>query len=270
MNTDEIITEWERNRNRHPLNGEKKTESFISNMWDESASNYDFHRYSTIVDDIVSMLRTKGLLFGTVLDIGCGPGTFAIPFSESAETVIALDASRPMISRLEGTCDSKNIPNIRTIVCDCNHIPDDVHCNLVFTSLCPAMNNPSSILSMERYGDVCAYVSSANTGSSIETEIWAALGEDYSYSGYYTGYPDEYLRSLGRETELFFFTQENVVDEPVEKTIERYTSLMSRYRPLTDEMMDIIKEVVSRYSDGDRVNYSNDSIMGLLIWCPPR
>ena len=51
MNTDEIITEWERNRNRHPLNGEKKTESFISNMWDESASNYDFHRYNRSYDN---------------------------------------------------------------------------------------------------------------------------------------------------------------------------------------------------------------------------
>ena len=268
MRTEDIIAEWERDRNRHPTVGEKRTDSDISRMWDDSAKNYNSNRYSEIVDAIVAKLRSEGLLSGSVLDIGCGPGTFAFPFSETAENVIAFDASIPMLNRLKERCESEHIENISAVAGDCRCIPEDIHCDLAFTSLCPPMNFPESILEMEKHGDVCAYVSSANIGTSIETEIWSALGKDYSYSGYNTEYPYRFLRSVGRDPELTFLTQRNTTDEPEEDVLERHMSLISKYRPMTDEIGEKIRRIVSEHSENGRIVNTFEMRMGLLIWRP--
>ena len=268
MNTEDIVSEWEHNRNRHPLIGEKKSDSDISRMWDDSAKNYDSVRYSNIIREIIAKLDSEHLLSGSILDIGCGPGTFAIPFSRTARSVIAYDASVPMLERLKERCDSEHITNVTTVIGDCRHIPRNFRCDLTFSSLCPPMNCPESILRMEEHGDVCAYISSANIGTSIETEIWSALGEDYSYSGYNTEYPSRFLESIGRRTELTFFTQMNKMDESEEDVLKRHLSLISKYRPMTDEIDDIIRKIVSNHSENGRVRTSMEMRMGLLIWRP--
>ena len=268
MRTEDIIAEWGHDRNRHPTVGENRTDSDISRMWDDSAKNYSSDRYSDIVDAIVTKLRSDGLLSGSVLDIGCGPGTFAFPFSETAGKVIAYDASIPMLDRLKERCRSERIANISTVVGDCRSIPQNIHCDLAFSSLCPPMNYPESILEMERHGDVCAYVSSANIGTSIETEIWSALGKDYSYSGYNTEYPYRFLRSVGRDPDLTFYTQKNTTEESEESVLKRHVSLISKYRPVTADIEKTIRKIVSGHSENGTITNTFEMRMGLLIWRP--
>ena len=266
MTVEKILSEWEHNRNKHPLIGEKISDIEILRMWDESAKKYDTSFYSNIANKIINKLDLKGLISGSILDIGCGPGTFSIPFSKKAKNVIALDSSEQMLMRLKETCNSEKIDNISPLLGDCNNIPRDVRCDLVFSSLCPPMNNPESLLKMEKHGFNFAYVSSANTGTSIETEVWSKLGKDYSYSGYNTKYPYDFLKSIGRKVELEYFTQKNIIIEPQEETIKKQLRLFSRYHYTSDKIHETIKSVVSRYSDGEYVNYSREMTMGLILW----
>jgi|WetSurMetagenome_2_1015567.scaffolds.fasta_scaffold59026_4 SAM-dependent methyltransferase len=51
----------------------------------------------------------------SVLDIGCGPGTLAIPLAKKARSVTALDFSSEMLRHLKKAADQNGLENIRCI-----------------------------------------------------------------------------------------------------------------------------------------------------------
>lgn len=53
----------------------------------------------------------------TVLDVGCGPGTLALPLAEMAGSVTALDYSDGMLNRLRTFARERHLTNIRTLRC---------------------------------------------------------------------------------------------------------------------------------------------------------
>lgn len=263
---DFIRKEWMRDRNRHPYVGEGKNASDIACMWEAGSSTYSFDRYSGIRDSIVDRLLETGHLNGTILDIGCGPGTYAIPFSKHAKHIIATDSSKGMLARLKDDCDAFGISNIETVLCDCTEIPSEYGSDLVFCSLCPPMNSPESLEYMMSLGKTSAYVSSCSFSDGLEIRIWNALGKDYSYCGYNTDYPYRYLKSSGFDATLELFSQKNHSEFTVEQSIARFESLISRYRNLDDEMRSKIAQTVEDDSE-DGIVYTDTTVtMGLLIW----
>lgn len=51
----------------------------------------------------------------TVLDMGCGAGTLALPMAEKVQSITAVDFSEKMLSIVREECAAKSINNIRTI-----------------------------------------------------------------------------------------------------------------------------------------------------------
>lgn len=268
VDTDSIVREWMDAKDMHPHVGEGKSEEDFSRMWDASSGTYSFERYSSIRDSVIAHLDSEGLLDGTVLDIGCGPGTYAIPFASHAASVLATDLSRGMLERLEADCSSRGIQNVRTMICDCRAVPASCRCDLAFTSLCPPMNSPDALMEMEALGRTCAYVSSYATEGGLESRVWKALGRNYSYSGYDTDHPYRFLKSLGRDAELVRFRQRNSQESSEEDAVRRFMSLVSRYRELDDGMREAIAGAVSDASEDGIVRTDSETVMGLLIWTP--
>lgn len=266
--TESIVREWMDARGMHPHVGEGKSEDDFSRMWEASSGTYSFERYSVIRDSVIAHLDSRGLLGGTVLDIGCGPGTYAIPMASRAASVLATDLNRGMLERLETECSSRGIGNVRTMVCDCRAVPSSCRCDLAFSSLCPPMNSPDALIGMEALGGTCAYVSSCATEGGLESRVWRALGRNYSYSGYDTGYPYRFLSSIGRDAELVRFRQRNFQESSEEDAVRRFTSLVSRYRELDDGMREAIAGAVSDASEDGVVRTDSETVMGLLIWTP--
>jgi SAM-dependent methyltransferase len=68
-------------------------------------------------DVLLEMIHRSGFVNpGTwMLDIGCGPGNYAIPLAERFEKVVALDASPKMLSILEERAGAMGIRNIETV-----------------------------------------------------------------------------------------------------------------------------------------------------------
>ena len=262
-----ILEEWKREWMRHPMNAEGMDRDSMERMWDESAPTYDCSRYSSIVNNVVAKMDELGLLGGTVMDIGCGTGAYAIPFSPLCSGILAVDGSGPMLEVLRRGCGERHIGNVKTLMCDCRDIPERLRCDTAFSSLCPAMNSPSMILSMERLGNRRVYISSSNRGEdSMEMEIWRELGSDYSYGGYHTDYPRRFLESLGRSPSLYRFTQMNRTEVPDIKMRDIYRRLLSRYRPLTEAETSAIDRVVSEHSIDGTVTVSREMCVGMLVW----
>jgi len=67
---------------------------------------------STYVDQFISKMQLSTT--DTVLDIGCGPGTLAIPLAKKTKHVIAIDFSKKMLDELESFAKKNDIQNITT------------------------------------------------------------------------------------------------------------------------------------------------------------
>jgi cyclopropane fatty-acyl-phospholipid synthase-like methyltransferase len=81
--------------------------------WDDkSASMAVSTKHSPYVDAFISRMALTAE--DTVLDIGCGPGSLAIPLAKRAKRVVAVDFSRGMLDALEAYAAEEDITNIET------------------------------------------------------------------------------------------------------------------------------------------------------------
>lgn len=95
----------------HKSNTDFKGKS--SSDWDEKSSDMAASTInSPYVNDFISRMNLTG--DEVVLDIGCGPGTLAIPLAKKVQAVIAIDFSRKMLDELESYAAREGITNIKT------------------------------------------------------------------------------------------------------------------------------------------------------------
>lgn len=84
-----------------------------SQDWDEKSSSMASRMIkSDYVEEFISKMDID--LDDVVLDIGCGPGTLAIPLAKMAKKVIAIDFSEGMLSELKKYAKEEGVDNIET------------------------------------------------------------------------------------------------------------------------------------------------------------
>lgn len=84
-----------------------------STDWDEKSSDMAVSVInSPYVNDFISRMDITG--DEVVLDIGCGPGTLAVPLAKKVREVIAIDFSRGMLDELEAYAAREGVSNIKT------------------------------------------------------------------------------------------------------------------------------------------------------------
>jgi SAM-dependent methyltransferase len=82
-------------------------------FWNKRAPSFASHaRESGYVTDFLQQMTIPS--DWSVLDVGCGAGTLAIPLSERVRTVTALDFSETMLEILDTRCYENGIDNIVT------------------------------------------------------------------------------------------------------------------------------------------------------------
>ncbi len=84
-----------------------------SSDWDEKSSDMAASVInSPYVEDFISRMELTG--DEVILDVGCGPGTLAVPLAKRVKEVIAIDFSRGMLDELEAYAAREGISNIKT------------------------------------------------------------------------------------------------------------------------------------------------------------
>lgn len=84
--------------------------------WDQKAKSFAGRNKSAAYVDIVLSHMPLEPSF-TVLDIGSGPGTLAIPMAKKVQSVTAIDFSREMLNTLNEIAREEEIGNIQTVQC---------------------------------------------------------------------------------------------------------------------------------------------------------
>ncbi len=84
-----------------------------SGDWDDKSKEMAVSvQKSPYIDDFISRMDISR--DDVVLDIGCGPGTLAIPLAKKVKEVIAIDFSSKMLEELEYYAAKEGITNIKT------------------------------------------------------------------------------------------------------------------------------------------------------------
>lgn len=85
-------------------------------QWDDRARSFaGRNKSTTYVSLFLSQLPLTGEM--TVLDVGSGPGTLAIPIAKKVKKVTAIDFSKGMLDTLNELAQAENTLNIKTICC---------------------------------------------------------------------------------------------------------------------------------------------------------
>lgn len=105
-------------------------------------------------EQVVEYLLKSGLLRKgeSVLDIGCGSGSYAIPLAMHGASVTALDCNAASLALLQRRSRRLGCTDVSCVQADWDSYASrsDAHFNVVFAAMCPAISDRQSLLAMER------------------------------------------------------------------------------------------------------------------------
>lgn len=192
---------------------------YLSDMYPDGQSGYQ--------KKIVELLKNEGYVGSemTVLDVGCGPGTYSIPFAEAeALSVDCVDSSRGMLSQLKQRAQERNVSEIIHLYPKTwAEFLSEKKYDLVFSSMSPAISEMSELMKMEKYSRkyCCLVTYGAGMPRSIRGLIWEKfLGKRVESKLFDAVYPFNILYSLGRNPNMKTFCQSGERLIPVEKAYE--------------------------------------------------
>lgn len=161
-NIDYYARLWEEKKDQEP------DKAGVSQRWDEKASRWRRELYTDCsfrrsmdqrVRETAEFSRKNGLLTegAEVLDIGCGPGRYAVEFAKTAGSVTGLDISEGMLAVAGEYAAKQRQNNIRFMSADFQTVDIEKlgwerRFDLVFASITPAIN---SLESLEKAIRVC-------------------------------------------------------------------------------------------------------------------
>ncbi len=149
-----------------------------SDDWDEKSKDLaSTMQNSPYVEDFISRMDIKG--DEVVLDIGCGPGTLAIPLAKRVKEVIAIDFSAKMLQELEAYAAKEGITNIKTYLLgwedDWSILP---HVDISVASRSLEVNEIDKALTkMTVQTKKACYVTYMAGGSYVDMEILDFIGK---------------------------------------------------------------------------------------------
>ncbi len=266
-----ICKEWAEIRNKHPMYGEKLNDNQIVQIWDSAYETYTDTTYRDVKDSIIEYLVKSGVFSKdrTLLDIGSGPGFYALYIAKYLREITCMDPSQGMLDRLMKSCEEMNISNIQPLKMEWGSFDTNSGYDIAFASLCPPLNRPEEILRMEKYSrEYCVYISTSDIAPGMQIEIWNELGKDYSYAGSDIRFPYEFLKELGREPILKTFEQNIDGSTPYEQAVSSMIRTISKYIKIDDDVEKTVRKIISGHTINGMVINKSVTRMGLLVWKP--
>lgn len=116
----------------------------------------------------------------TLLDVGCGPGTFSLRFSSHVKEVFAFDFSPMMLDILRVNAQTKGIANITSLNADIegdwSHIPI---CDVVLASRCLEVDDLKKVLTnLDTHAKQAVYLTYKVGKSYLNEALLRALGKE--------------------------------------------------------------------------------------------
>lgn len=218
---------WTKEKESSPIGDSYSKIKAWGQFWDYLSSSYSDGGEREYVHEIVELLRADGALGQDfeVLDIGCGPGTFSLPFlNAGAAHVDCVDSSPGMLAQLKKqTALARMEDKVGIFPCTWDDFDNGKKYDLVFSSLSPAISEYDELMCMEKFSKKgCCLVTFAH-GSHyhIRGKLWEAIcGKSVKSEIFDVIYPFNLLYSLGRHPNMKTFHSQRLSRLPLEQVYQ--------------------------------------------------
>lgn len=259
----------------------KKTDKIASQaFWDSRAEEFNL-RVNTSegekrLNKILKLLTSQGILTGEgdVLDIGCGPGKYAIEIAKKAKSVIGVDISPRMIEYAKENAAIERLFNMEFKVADwevldINSLGWDKRFDLVVAAMCPAINNKAALEKMinasrgycflsnfvERTDSVKDYISKNIVCKNVKSKYG---------TGIYCSFNILCLMGIYPEIAYMDTVWEHVM--PIKKAVNFYYSYFKMTQKLSLEHKLLIQNYLEQISENGLVRETVKAKIAYLTW----
>ncbi|MEW6663073.1 MAG: class I SAM-dependent methyltransferase [Bacillota bacterium] len=258
---------WEKARQKASLYCGRYDERAWTAFWDQYASTY--RKINGVLQDDLSKMVAfwveEGLVNSRsrVLDIGCGPGTYALPLAEVAKEVTALDTSGKMLWLLSEEARKRGLQNIIFMQDNWEKANYDKEFDLVLAASSPAVYNYDTLMKMNSASrGFCLLLCYARGyRAPLRHLLWReVMGEELQGSAFDISFPFNILYAEGFNPNLRFFSQGYSYSERADVVMENFLAYFNIFGKKGPGVERILEKVVrSQAKDGlitEKVSYN--------------
>ena len=217
-----------------------------------------------------------------ILDIGCGPGSFAVPLAEAGHSVVALDPAEKMLDILRERLAPGYSGRVKTVLglweeIDINKMGWEKQFDLVFASMTPGVRDLDTLQKMFTCSREWCYLSSFSGPrrySLFEEAHLELLGKPFLNHVNDIIFPFNILYALGYRPRLAFTEMNQQREDSIEEAV---ADLMNHFRFFTvnEDIPDLRKkafDLVEKKAVDGKVAHEIRSSIGMMLWrqCRPK
>lgn len=209
-----------------------------------------------------------------VLDIGAGPGNWALLLARTAAHVTALEPADAMVDILQTRIASEGISNItidrRTWqAVDLAKDQWEAAFDLVFASMTPGIDGPANLRKMMATCRGYCYLS-AFSGRSWQQwygDLWRAV-----FNEPLEGHPSDIIHpfnlvyAMGHRPNLQFNFWQRETDLTRDKAIEDFCTQIEAYTELTEEIKAKVADFVDERCQSGTLTLQRNGCQGMMVW----
>ncbi len=253
--------------------------SACEDFWNDRAGNFNQNVVSKekITEMMIGGLKEKGLInySSHILDIGCGPGTHAIPMAKKAEKVTAIDISEKMLEHLNNRAEELSLTNLITKKVNWTDIDLEKEqwakrFDLVFASMSPAIHNYETLKKMCEASRGWCYLSAwVKRQNKIEDALLEVVRKKEEDSGilenkiYYTF---NILWNMGYYPEVTYTERKWTGIQDFDEALESYTKKLKILHTLDEQDHKKIRNRLLDFKKEGKVEEESDAVVGTVIW----
>jgi SAM-dependent methyltransferase len=248
-------------------------------FWEKMAAGYPSpFAAKTLADTerVIALAEARGVEIdgAAILDIACGPGTYALPLARRAARVLGLDVSANMIRRFEALRDGHGLENASAVRCswqdaDLRALGLEKGFDIVWASMTPAVRGLADVRRMHRCARRwCVYVG------------WGGVRRNPLLERAFAAHALPFGPPPGAAALRAVLAREGIAVEidPVrtawdweggEEEAVEYVAGFIEFQGRKSPDMDKVRAVVGDFSEKGRVRHRTEVEMGVMVWPVP-
>ncbi|WP_292377368.1 class I SAM-dependent methyltransferase [Methanosarcina sp. UBA289] len=253
-----------------------QNEAAWAGYWDEVADEYlsDVIAGEPVYRAIVDHLTKQGAFRDgdSVLDIGCGPGTYALLFAERARQVDALDSSAAMLDAMLREAAHRGLSSLRPLQAKWEELVPEGKYDLAFSAMSPAIRDVETLLKLEACStrSCCLVTYGENPDYGPINDLWGlVIGKRQATNAYHYVYPYNLLREIDRKPTLEMFVLERAKQVPVDRLVRQYVTYFSIFTTIDAHSERLIREYFEARSDTGLFEVKKHVRLAAICWDVP-
>jgi FkbM family methyltransferase len=210
----------------------------------------------------------------TVLDVGCGPGTLALPLARRVASVTAVDYAPGMLEQLTATADKEQLDNIRTVHCawedDWSDASITVHDVAIASRSLSIDDLATGIAKLDKHARKRVYLVERIAPTPFDPAAFSAVGRPFDSGPDYI-YALNILYTMGIHPEVrqIEIAPENTYPD-LGHALERYRWMIKNMTGEEEQRLSVFlaSRIVSRTADTVTLGGLTPQRWALISWKP--